>query len=58
MAEIVECRDFCCEHNKNNKCTLDKVMMVVIENELFCQDAERPIKTGTTVYIYDEDYDE
>lgn len=55
MAEIVECRDFNCEYNKDFKCMLDKVMMVVIENELVCQDAESPTTTGLTDYIYDEE---
>lgn len=45
MAEIVECRDFNCENYKEGKCTLDKVRMVVIENELYCENAdERTIK--------------
>lgn len=39
MAEIVECRHFNCPHNKDFKCTLEKVKITVVMNELYCEDA-------------------
>ena len=48
MAEIVECKDFNCENYKDGKCTLDKVIMVVIENELVCENANEPTNAGIT----------
>ncbi|MBV4417181.1 hypothetical protein [Clostridium tyrobutyricum] len=48
MAEIVECKDFNCEYYKKGKCTLERVRMVVIENELVCENADEPTNAGIT----------
>lgn len=48
MGEIVECRDFNCENYNNGKCTLEKVRVVVIENELVCEDASESTNAGIT----------
>jgi hypothetical protein len=48
MAQIVECKDFNCDYYKNGKCTLERVRMVVIENELECEDADKPTNAGVT----------
>ncbi|WP_315069640.1 hypothetical protein [uncultured Clostridium sp.] len=48
MAEITECRSFACDNNKNGKCTLENVRIVVIENELECEDANEPTQMGIT----------
>ncbi|MDP4119279.1 MAG: hypothetical protein Q8873_08880 [Bacillota bacterium] len=40
MAEIIECMDFNCSNNKDLKCTLKNVRMVVKENELYCENAD------------------
>jgi hypothetical protein len=50
MAKIVECLDFGCPHNTDNKCELENVRMVVRENELYCEDANVPTNAGA-VYI-------
>ena len=48
MAKIVECRCFNCDNNKNGKCILENVRIVVIENELECEDANEPTHMGIT----------
>lgn len=40
MAVIVECKDFNCDKNKNGKCILKNVRMIVVENELECEEVE------------------
>lgn len=37
--EITECKSFNCENYKDGKCMLKKVRIVVVENELECEDA-------------------
>lgn len=48
MAEIIECKVFNCDYYKDGKCTLRKVRIVVIENELVCEDANEPTNAGIT----------
>lgn len=48
MTEVVECKDFNCEHYKEGNCTLKRIRMVVIENELVCEDADKPTNAGIT----------
>ena len=45
---IVECKAFNCENYKDGKCMLKKVRMVVIENELECEDANEPTNVGVS----------
>jgi len=51
-AKITECRNFNCEHNKDFKCTLERIRLVVIENELVCENADEPTNAGIT-YLED-----
>lgn len=46
--KILECRDFNCEHYKNGKCALKRVRMIVDQNELVCEDADKPTNAGIT----------